>query len=435
MRFGAAVKRMNVVGHVRASVVGGLIALAGAVGVSAPVVAFDGTQASWSPFRTDGANTGAQLFDRQFVQRWEANPPRGYPTLSRANIDATRKAIAKYEKIVADGGWPSVPAMKMYGGVSGPSVKALHDRLLASGDLRSASYYPTHFSYHVERALKRFQASNGLSPTGVTDRRTIAALNIPAEVRLRQLKVNLRRLRAHVKPEKARYVVVNIPAAQVEAVEGDKVVSRHAGVVGKIGRKTPQLSSRIHEINFNPVWHLPPTVIRKDLIPKGREMQNGKVDVLTKFGIDAYAGGRKLDPTKINWRSRQPYNLTFKQKPGDSNPLGFAKINFHNKYSVYLHDTPGDRIFGRNFRAASSGCVRVENIETLLTWLLRDNGAWGGQAIKAIKASGETQTVRLRRAVPLHMVYITAWATADGVIQFRRDLYQQDRAGKLAASY
>ncbi|MEM7774562.1 MAG: L,D-transpeptidase family protein [Pseudomonadota bacterium] len=422
--------RFGLTGVIAAGFVFSVNPLVGVTGAGA----YDSSQ-SWNPFRTEQASYSSDLYDRQFVRRWEANPPRGYPTLSRANIKATKAAIARYKAIVADGGWSKVSDAKLHTGTSGQAVRLLHDRLVASGDLRNPSYHPSHFGYEMERALKRFQASNGLSPTGVTDRRTRAALRISAKVRLRQLRINLSRLRKHVKSSKARYVVVNIPAAQVEAVVGDRVVTRHAGVVGKIDRKTPLLSSRIHEINFNPVWRLPPTVIREDLIPKGRQMQRAKQDVLTKFGIDAYSGNRKLDPKKVNWNSSQPYKLSYRQQPGKSNPLGFAKINFHNAHAVYLHDTPSDRIFGRNFRAASSGCVRVENIESLLVWLLKSNGNWSKSAINRIKKSGDTKTVRLKKPVKLHMVYITAWATADGIVQFRRDLYRKDGVGKLAASY
>lgn len=417
-------------------VAAGVLVGGGAGLLPGSAVAYDAGQRSWSPFQSESASyANPDLYDRQFVRQWEANPPRGYPTLSRANIAATKTAIEKYQKIVKDGGWPKVPAKKIYAGVSGPAVRKLHDRLYASGDLRKASYYPDHMGYHLERALKRFQASNGLSPTGVTDKRTISALNIPASVRLRQLKINLGRLRQLVKSSKARYVVVNIPSAQIEAVDNDRVVTRHAGVVGKIERKTPLLTSRIHEVNFNPIWRLPPTVVTKDLIPKGRQMQGGKTDVLTKFGIDAYAGDKKLDPKSINWKSQQPFRLSYRQKPGESNPLGFAKINFHNAFSVYLHDTPSDRIFGRNFRAASSGCVRVQNIEKLLAWLLAGKEGWDLKAVLKIKKSGETKTVRLKKPVPLYFVYVTAWATADGIIQFRRDLYMKDGVGRVAASY
>jgi murein L,D-transpeptidase YcbB/YkuD len=305
-----------------------------------------------------------------------------------------------------------------------------------SGDLREQSSFPEQFDYYLDKAVKRFQAASGLTPTGVVDKYTIAALNVPAAARLRQLKINLDRLQELARSAGRKYVVVNIPAAQIEAVEGDRVVSRHSGVVGKIDRPTPILRSAIHEMNFNPVWTLPPTVIEKDLIPRGREMQRRNQDVLVKYGIDAYGeDGRKLDTTKINWSAPLVNNLMYRQQPGKDNPLGFLKINFNNNYSVYMHDTPSESLFGRNFRAASSGCVRVQGIEQLAAWLLADNGGWSSGRVEAMKETRERLDVRLKRPVPLYFVYITAWATEDGVVQFRRDLYQKDGIGAAAANY
>lgn len=386
----------------------------------------------WIRFNGRPIDTVAtQSHDRSFVREWEANPPRGYPTLSRKNIDPTKAAIKRYSEIVEDGGWEEIPTkVRLEVGITDNAVRLLQKRLIATGELSGG--VSSYFDYETEKALKRFQATNGLTPTGRLDDRTRGALNVSAKIRLKQLQINLRRLRANTQSAKGRYVVVNIPAAQIEAVEDDRIYSRHTGVVGKVERKTPILNSRIHELNFNPIWRLPPTVVTKDLIPKGRQMSSGKVDVLTKFGIDAYAGGRKLDPTKVRWNSSQPYKLSYRQKPGKDNPLGFVKINFHNAHSVYLHDTPSDRLFGRNFRAASSGCVRVSNVEKLTAWLLRDTKGMGRSDVEHFKKSGATKTVRLKRAVPLKMVYLTAWATEDGRVQFRRDLYSKDGVGKAA---
>jgi len=235
---------------------------------------------------------------------------------------------------------------------------------------------------------------------------------------------------------KGRYVAVNVPSAQVEAVEGDRIFSRHAGVVGKISRKTPLLTSRIHELNFNPVWRLPPTVVREDLIPRGRQMHRAGQSVLVKYGIDAYDGsGRKVKPERINWNSGTPYGLSYRQQPGADNPLGFVKINFHNAHSVYLHDTPSDSVFGRTFRAASSGCIRVQNVEKLVTWLLDGQDGWTRGGVDQIKSSGKRKDVRLKNPVRLYFTYITAWATPDGVVQFRRDLYRKDGVSQLASAY
>ena len=230
-----------------------------------------------------------------------------------------------------------------------------------------------------------------------------------------------------------KYILVNVPAAQVEAVENNVVVSRHAGVVGKIDRQTPILKSAVHELNFNAVWTLPPTVIEKDLIPKGQEMAKRGESVLVKFKIDAYGGdGRKLDPTKVNWSGAK--SLTFRQQPGPENPLGFVKMNFHNAHSVYMHDTPGQSLFGRNFRAASSGCVRINGIESLAAWVASDQG-WRPEHVQQIRENRERRDVTLKRPIPLYFSYITAWATQDGTVQFRRDIYQKDGVGAVAAAY
>ncbi len=391
---------------------------------------------SWSPFRDD-AGTYNSTTDRQYARQWEANPPRGYPTLSRTNIAATKAAIAKYRQLVKAGGWPKLPKVKLMAGDNHKAVAILRQRLKASGDLRAnPTFSTTHFDYYLQKAVRRYQASNGLAPTGIVNKRTRAAMNVTAKERLKQLRINLSRLRSFGQSKSRRYVVVNIPAAQIEAVDGGRVVSRHAGVVGKVDRRTPILRAHIHELNFNPNWILPPTVIKKDLIPKGREMQRRKQDVLKKYGIDAYTmSGRKMNSKKINWASGQPYTLRYKQKAGKDNPLGFLKINFHNAHSVYLHDTPRDSIFGRNFRAASSGCVRVQNIEILANWLLRGQNGWSKKKIDSIKKSGDRKNVRLKKRTPLLMVYITAWATEDGVVQFRRDLYRKDGISRLASAY
>jgi murein L,D-transpeptidase YcbB/YkuD len=130
-----------------------------------------------------------------------------------------------------------------------------------------------------------------------------------------------------------------------------------------------------------------------------------------------------------------PQTLSFRQQPGKDNPLGFLKINFHNAHSVYMHDTPSDNLFGRNFRAASSGCIRVQGIEQVALWLLADNGGWTAERIQQLKETRERQDVKLKKPVPLYFVYITAWATEDGVVQFRRDLYQKDGVGPTASAY
>jgi murein L,D-transpeptidase YcbB/YkuD len=384
----------------------------------------------------EGPSSGAASYDRSFIREWQANPPKGFPTVSAANLAPTKAAVARYKQIVENGGFVAVTEGDMERGLTHEAVGLLRQRLLASGELSGDTGYPNFFGSDLETAVKRFQASNGLAPTGVVDKRTIAALNVPAEVRFKQLKENLNRLTGLSKlVRKKRYVLVNIPAAQIEVVESDAVVSRHAGVVGKPDRPTPLLRSTISELNFNPMWTLPPTVIKEDLIPKGEQMQKRGQDVLEKYGIDAYEGGKKIKTSAIDWSSSRPRRLIYRQAPGKDNPLGFLKINFANAKSVYMHDSPKESVFGRNFRAASSGCVRVQNIEHLAAWLLRGQSGWNEEQIEGIKESGKRKNVRLRRPVPLYFVYVTAWATEDGVVQFRPDIYLKDGVGEIAAAY
>lgn len=372
------------------------------------------------------------LSDRELIKEWEANPEKGFATLSPSNVIPLKAAIIRYTAIVAKGGWRSLPDVKLQPGASNASVAILRERLTMSGDLKDGGSSES-FDYSVEKAVRRYQVANGLAPTGIVDKITIAAMNVSAEARLKQLKANLTRLQEYAKTP-GKYILVNIPAAQVEAVENNVVVSRHAGVVGKIDRQTPILKSAIHELNFNAVWTLPPTVIEKDLIPKGQEMAKRGQSVLVKFKIDAYGGdGRKLEPTKVNW-SGGAKGLTYRQQPGPENPLGFVKMNFHNAHSVYMHDTPGQSLFGRNFRAASSGCVRIHGIEYLAAWVVAEQG-WRPEHVQEIKKNGERRDVKLSRPIPLYFAYITAWATHDGEVHFRRDIYQKDGIGAQAAAY
>jgi murein L,D-transpeptidase YcbB/YkuD len=258
---------------------------------------------------------------------------------------------------------------------------------------------------------------------------------------LRQLRTNLTRLQSLASSVPAgKYVIVNIPAAQIEAINNNQVVSRHAGVVGKPDRPSPLLQSAIEEINFNKEWIVPPTVLKSDLIPKGREMQPKGQDVLAKYKIDAYTDyasyqkGQRLDPMQINWSSEAPLRYFYVQNAGEDNPLGYVKINFASPHGVYMHDTPGQSIFSKSFRAESSGCVRVQNVHQLVAWLLEDNG-WTVQQVLRMKQTGERLYVRLKKRVPLYWTYITAWATPDGVVQFRRDIYRRDGLEAIASAY
>ncbi len=374
--------------------------------------------------------------DRAFAREWESQPDLRYPTLARENIATTKLAIKQYSDLVALGGWDQLPPYGLRTGITHPAVVALRRRLTASGDLQVYGGFAEVYDSYVEQAVKRAQERHGLPPTGILDGNTIEALNVPAIVRLRQLQTNLTRLQSLIPTlPSGKYVLVNIPAAQIEAVNNNQVVARHAGVVGKPERPSPLLTSAIEEVNFNKEWVVPPTVLNADLIPKARQGE----DVLAKYKVDAYASyeayqqGHRLNPRQINWSSDAPQHYFYVENAGPDNPLGYVKINFASPNGVYMHDTPGQSVFSQSFRAESSGCVRVQNIHQLVAWLLEDNG-WSVQQVLRMKQTGERLNVRIKKRVPLFWTYVTAWAAPDGTVQFRRDIYHRDSVETVASA-
>ncbi len=229
--------------------------------------------------------------------------------------------------------------------------------------------------------MRRFQARHGLPPDGVLGKYTFAAMNIPANIRLGQLETNLVRLRSMSGFLGDRYVMVNIPAAAIEAVENGKVVQRHTAIVGKIDRQTPILNSKIHEVILNPYWTAPKSIIQKDIIPL---MQQGSDLPDAQQHPHHQRGRRRGDRAGIDrLEHRRGGQLPLRQDPGKINAMASMKINFPNPHAVYMHDTPQQSLFGKIERFNSSGCVRVQNVRDLVTWLLRDTPGWNRQRDRA----------------------------------------------------
>ena len=355
------------------------------------------------------------------------------PILSEATVAATEAAIEHFQEIVANGGWPQVPGghqLKL--GTNSPAVSILRKRLIVSGDIGPETGASPVFDSYVEAAVRRFQARHGIIETGVVNQQTVAALNVPAETRLRQLETNLVRLRSFSKDLGNRYVTANIPAAQVETVENGAVVTHHIAGVGKIDRQSPVMQTKAIQVNFNPFWTVPASVIRKDLIPKMQADPN----YLHDNHIRVYdKDGQELQPEQINWRSLDALNYKFRQDiGGDFNSLGVVRIDIANPYGVYMHDTPAKGVFGDDFRFVSSGCIRLQNVRDYVAFLLRETPGWDRDHIDQVIASGERVDVKITPAVPVYWVYVTAWGAPDGVTQFRDDIYQRDGLGAARAS-
>ena len=351
------------------------------------------------------------------------------PILSIDTANNLQAAISQYVPFVQQGGWELLPkeAFGLILGNSRGAVVNLKRRLMSSGDMPPSNNNSDMFDGDLDRAVRNFQARHGISITGKIDEPTFYAMQIPADVRLNQLQLNLARVQNLVPTLKDSYVVVNIPAARAEVVENGLVVQSHTAVVGRIDRPTPILNSRINQIVFNPFWHVPKSIIEKDLIP---DMQRDPTYLVT-YHIRAFNGkGVEVDPSTIDWTGKDALNYAFTQDPGDFNSEGHVKINFPSPTNVYLHDTPEKELFEDDARFDSSGCMRIQNVNQLVAWLLQANSGWDQASVDAAMTGSQTQQVAVKRQQPLHTTYITAWANRQGTVSFRDDVYQYDAQGQ-----
>ena len=408
----------------------GLIAAAAALPGSAWAGFFDFGEPQPPPPQAPRQAEMSEGFD--VGTRRVPRPRSEYATLGAPTVEATESAYQRYSQLVQSGGWAPVPTeFELKIGMRHPNVAALRQRLMAEGDLPANSGLSDVFDSYVDAAVRRFQARYGLQTDGTVRQVTIDAMNIPAAVRLRQLETNLIRLKGFASGLGERFVMVNIPGAEIEAVENGQLATRHGAVVGKPDRPSPVQNAKIQEINFNPFWHVPASIVRKDLIAKMQE----DPQYLTRNKIRMYDGrGNEVSPLSINWRTDQATKFLFRQDPWAENSMGTVRINMPNPNSTYMHDTPNKNLFGQDFRFHSSGCVRIQNIREILVWLLKDNPGWDRARIEQAQRSGERTDVKLTKPVPVYWVYITAWATPDGIVHFRPDIYNHDGVGQMTAA-
>ncbi len=380
-----------------------------------------------------GASLGAHaaLVGRQaeWAQQYDADPPQALgrssvPLLSQQTIDATAAAVQRYQALADKGGWPSFqPRRQLRLGMRGPDVQALRRRLMITDDLPRVAGMSENFDSFVAAAVRRFQARHGLAISGVVDRETLRAMNVPVTMRLQQLTLNSVRLREYQGLNDQRYVVANIPAARVETVENNVVITRHKAGVGRIDRPSPIMQTKAIQINFNPYWTVPASIIKKDLIPLMQKhphyLEENRIRIFDK-------SGQEVQASSINWDSYQAENYRFRQDSGAGNALGVVRININNPYGVYMHDTNEKGVFGDDYRFVSSGCMRLQDVRDYVTWLLKDNPGWDRQKVDDTINSGQRLDVDITPPVPVYWVYITAWATPDGIVQFRDDIYKRD---------
>ena len=345
------------------------------------------------------------------------------PTFDEGTAQRIKEAALSYSDIAVRGGWPSIPADAKFAlGTAGANDDLLRKRLIISGDLADDRASGP-FDEAVAEAVKRFQVRHGLAATGTVTPRTIAALNISVQKRIRQLEASLERLENAAFPFGGRYVVVNIPAAFAEAVEDDKVVRRYRVIVGKTEKPSPTLTAEITGVVLNPTWTVPSSIAKSEISAHMRKDPT----YLSRMHMEVLDGhDNPIDPHSVDWSGTHSPNFTVRQQNGTFNALGAVKIDMPNPYSVYMHDTNMRNLFSNDYRFDSHGCSRVDNVRDLAAWLLGDQPKWNRAAIDATIATGQHLDVPVSKKVPVTWIYLTAWMTKDQTVHFRNDVYAQD---------
>lgn len=351
------------------------------------------------------------------------------PMLTEQSAGQLESLAQRYRDVVSDGGFPKVPNGTYKKGKQHKSIGILNRRLYLEGYLRveaTQGEYEQIYTSATEEAVRRYQRNLGLEPSGKVDAATLKQLNVTAAQRLRTIEANIERLREYAKDLGPRYLVVNVPSQQIEAVNGGYVYSRHNAVVGREDRPTPVVATALSDVIFNPYWNAPASIVERDLIPKLLSDRN----VLEEMNIKVFQGygGPEVDPRKINWRRVVPDDYHFRQEPGEGNAMATAKINFPSPFGIYLHDTPDKVYFTTNHRLYSSGCVRVDKVAILLDWILNGQDGIGAPEIAAYAETLENREVKLVEAPQLRVTYLTAWPVGN-TVAFRNDVYDLDNSG------
>ncbi len=338
------------------------------------------------------------------------------------------KALACYRQIETEGGWQAIPSgQTIKPDMSDPRIPLIKARLQFSGDLPRTSINPTDQQYTqtLENAVKQYQQRHNLESDGVIGKGTLAQMNVPVEQRIDQIKANLERMRWVNDNLGDEFVVVNIAGFQVYYAKNNKITWHTRAQVGTSYRKTPVFRDEISYVEFNPTWTVPPTILRKDVLPKIKKDRS----YLKKKNMNIIdRNGNIINPQSINWSSVSAGNFPYmiRQEPGPTNALGRVKIMFPNKHLVYLHDTPSKSKFDRAKRAFSSGCVRVQKPFELVEILLKNQIKWNQESFRKILDSGKTRRVNLPEPVPVLLLYFTARMGEKGQVYFFKDVYKRD---------
>ena len=347
------------------------------------------------------------------------------------------KALASYREILRQGGWPEVPGRSgLRRGDRGPRVAVLRRRLWITGDLEGSAKAKPVYDRAVAKAVAHFQERHGIPSDGIAGAATLAALNVPVQVRIRQIQLNLERYRWLPTEFERRYIHVNIPDYELSAYDRGKPVLKMRVVVGdEYENATPVFADSMTFVVFRPLWHVPQRILAREILPRIKKKRSYLIRHNLEV-VDAKRESLVLNPRRINWSRVDTTKIRVRQKGGSpTNPLGLVKFMFPNQFAVYLHDTPTRELFKRRKRTLSHGCVWVEKPVELANYVLAGQDDWGEkkirEAMETAHSTGEEgsedgRPVMLERPVPVYILYLTAFVR-NGDLNFRRDPYGRDR--------
>lgn len=323
--------------------------------------------------------------------------------------DALRSYLKKYRDLEESGNWTEIKSgNKGYKlGDSSSNIVLIKQRLYQLGDLKSRNT-DIHFDADLENAVKQFQLRHGLKDDGVLGKATMTELNMPAGQRIKQIIVNMERSRWLPEAPKGDFLVVNIPEFKLHVYSAGKSVWDCNVVVGKSIHKTVIFSGQLKYIVFSPYWNVPQSIVRNELLKDMRKHRN----YLEKHNMEI-----------TGYRDGLP---EIRQKPGPSNSLGLVKFLFPNSFNIYLHDTPAKSLFNETSRAFSHGCIRISEPFKLAQFLLREDKDWNDARINEAMNAGVEKTITLKESTPVFVAYFTAFVDQQGLINFRKDIYERD---------
>ncbi len=346
---------------------------------------------------------------------------------------ALQKELQRYMTLKANGGWQKVV---IYGkfklGAEEKGIPSLRERLSITGDYVSCGESQEGLVYDVclQKAVKKFQARNGLAVDGVVGSGTLRTHNRSIDDRIITIRLNLDRIKWLNEQHSKRHIVINIPDFRFYFEEDGKLRQTMRVVVGTPNHPTPIFSDIVEYIVLNPYWNVPTSIIQKEFVPKliknSNAMKKQDIEIRDGWGKNA----ELIDPSTIDWHNygegtHMPFR--FAQVPGNKNALGKVKFLFPNKFAVYMHDTPSKSLFGKNKRAFSHGCIRLQKPRELLkTFSTFNSNIDFGKSQEILKGKKKTR-MNLKERVPVDVIYLTAWVDYDGVLQFRNDIYNYDK--------